>query len=101
MKDRRDVVYYVRTKCGMVVSLEDGYYEINSEQLIDEKYGRWEIKSQGANLIDVLEEKDIYLESNGDVRSIVNIKKFKEYGKHDIAKVITHEQYMKLSQEVK
>jgi hypothetical protein len=108
---------YIRTECGMIVSLEDGYYEVNGEQLIDEKYGRWEIKSQGDNLIDVLEFGDIlchYNENNiltkrmfvkvldikiGFVGSSADSGIFKD--QLPFWKIITHEQYLPLAQEVK
>jgi hypothetical protein len=115
---------YIRTECGMIVSLEDGYYEVNGEQLIDEKYGRWEIKSQGDNLIDVLEMNDIVIIS-GDMSFLLGLRTHRRLsGKHlnsgkvvsislegiDILRsetktaivgVITTEQYLPLAQEVK
>jgi hypothetical protein len=123
---------YIRTECGKIqniVSNNNNYWfktkygETRMKLDIDNKLTfvskDFKIKSQGDNLIDVLEEKDIvyYNYNKGDwfaigIISIVPYKgdliKFrnglletKYKNQYKILSVITHEQYEPLKQEVK
>jgi hypothetical protein len=104
---------YIRTECGLIQ-----IYHFNRDtkldkvgELVDGKFIEYKVKSQGDNLIDVLEDNDIIYDTSSLVKMF-----FKEYRSYysrndnklmnehlsycDI-RIITHEQYMKLAQEVK
>jgi hypothetical protein len=105
---------YIRTECGMIfnyVSPHPNIYIIKGtfkwELCYYLKY--YKIKSQGDNLIDVLEDKDIviwkYRRALEDVydttRTFWGSHSNKNIKEDMILKVITHEQYEPLKQEVK
>jgi hypothetical protein len=111
---------YIRSECGIISTAK----ELQCQYLVDANesliglsttvnFKRYKIKLQGENLIDVLEDNDmVYYETPKPFpNSLLNFKEISEdasmilYLEHMIsigkAKIITHEQYMKLAQEVK
>jgi hypothetical protein len=120
---------YIRTECGRIGTLENNFtvmHDRNYVQLTKSLgVSKFKIKSSGDNLIDVLDLDDI-IEFNDPrytnevyriisfITSIGNnfdgvkfIDTNDEYSFNEIhllslnVKVITHEQYMKLAQEIK
>jgi len=114
---------YIRTSCGVLGILKHiklNMYEFNNERYI--KNGirlhnsnhDYTIKSQGDNLIDVLEVDDmildkrltIFLRLDKFITSTYNDFVQLDIGtggyiiEENISKVITHEQYLPLAQEV-
>ena len=111
---------YIRTECGLIVqgSKENdgnGIEICNNDYAHDWSNGRTlKIKSQGDNLIDVLEVDDMILDKRLTI--FLRLDKFITSTYNDfiqldigtggyiieenISKVITHEQYMPLAQEV-
>jgi hypothetical protein len=114
---------YVRTECATIGKLKfveehkgTKWYKFNGLSVIYDGFNitpqgvdvgkkGYRVKSQGANLIDVLEDEDIIIFEDG-TKSTVDRGLIKYI--HSliatcglITKVITHEQYTKLSQEVK
>jgi hypothetical protein len=124
---------YIRTECGMIliecetIETDDRKTIVCKVGYIEESYtgglsyytdisktriGKSiEIKSQGDNLIDVLEEKDLVMHHHhNDYQIISSIEVDKDkiwlfnsgcIPRDSIKKVITHEQYLPLAQEVK
>ena len=117
---------YIRTECGTIMKQQGKEYSyISSEKkcpynkndcdvLNNHRFFiNSDIKSQGDNLIDVLEDYDTLIELNDNkIVSHMSYKSFKYFYEYGISlgleekmlkkyKVITHEQYMPLKQEVK
>jgi hypothetical protein len=110
---------YIRTVIGKIINVDEEVKLLN-ERPIKFRATRktvtsfYKIKSQGDNLIDVLEEKD-WISFGGvyffEIESIyitvdTNIKKIRcrntlNTTTENMTHYITHEQYMKLTQEVK
>ena len=103
---------WVRTECGKLIDMSKvygyvkyGYYWNN------DLYEKYKIKKQGDNLIDVLEVDDIVIYGvenfSGSIMSIaygeiyISDDTWFNPNKVKINKVITHEQYMPLAQEIK
>jgi hypothetical protein len=101
---------YIRTECGRITTLDNTYKSSNQLFFKDNHY-HCEINLKEDNLIGVLEVNDIGIDKNN--REVLVIEKFKgDYiywtdgtttHKTDINnfEFITHEQYMKLAQEIK
>ena len=95
---------WIRTKCGMILNdWEDVFVDEVGKTTISYKFMVFVVKSQGETLIDVLEENDLLLfdgyEKYKFFKDCNNLLHLIEIGK--LSKVVTHEQYMKLAQEVK
>jgi hypothetical protein len=111
---------YIRTECGFILdnaSYDERYYfnkklglcEMGNGYIMDKGTKCYNIKSQGDNLIDVLEDGDLIMGISpyGGFQHWYNVKNL--HLKQDTikmleennTKVITHEQYMKLAQEIK
>ena len=109
---------YIRTKPsnidvgGDIYIIDDDNFKIvdngcGLEVWIKETNSRRYIKSQGDNLIEVLEENDIVFDMYGFEGMITKIGNDRVFFKshmayeNEIDKVVTHEQYLPLAQEVK
>jgi hypothetical protein len=100
---------HIRTECGKIVSsnrinyIQDNKVHIKYETKNHGTDVLRNIKSQGDNLSDVLEVKDIIIFNDNTSTIYDGIKGvIDSFNIFDmIKKVVTHEQYMKLAQEIK
>ena len=108
---------WIRTECGIIAKLEvirvgithysNGIYH-KGKWFRDENDKKLKIKSKGDNLIDVLEVGDMVFSNEYNESGIITRKdKFTVCTRNTnweirfIDKVITHEKYMPLAQDVK
>ena len=105
---------YIRTSCGVLGILKHiklNMYEFNNERYIKNgirlhnSYHDYTIKLRGDNKIDVLEIDDLLFGKYIKGFVILNVEDYQSiklltYVLEDVDRIITHEQYLPLAQEV-